>query len=177
MTQEKTLIHRSVGKLLLLAIGSGAFVAACFWIVTGDSSSYSKPSTYPAAWLGIVCFGFSLFFFVHKLLFGPRIPLELSPNGFLDRRLFTNEVSWTSVRGVHLWSHKGVSLVAVQLTSDAVSSLEKTYLAKAKTQLNLPFGKNIVYVAITDLEIQADQLLWTFRKYLKKYNSAPSEDI
>ena len=176
MTSERLLVRQCVSKLILLAIGCGAFVGAGVWIATSDPSSHRSGLAIPMAYLGIVFSGLCLLVCIQRLAVGPRIPVELSPKGFVDRRLFNSEVSWTSVRGIHVWSHKRTSLIAVQLTTDAMNNLDKTLFAKVKSRLNTPFGPNIVYVSTGDLDIQFKELLWHFQQYLKEHNPGSSID-
>ncbi|MEL7254069.1 MAG: hypothetical protein AAGL23_07830 [Pseudomonadota bacterium] len=58
---------------------------------------------------------------------------------------------------------KAQPLIAVQLTSEAMNSLEKTLVAKAKTRIGTTFGKNAVYLPTSDLDVKADDLLGVFR--------------
>lgn len=174
--RDHTVIERSVSKLTgLVAIGA-AFVAIGVWMINGGALDSRGEGTVYLGWTGTVFFGLCLLVVVHRLIFGHRKPVELSTQGFWDKRALTQEVPWSVVSRVSVWSHRGTSLLRVQITDEAILRNHLTPIGKTTRWLNKPFGLDGIYIGSTDLDISFSELSMLFQKYLSEYNPTATDD-
>jgi len=177
-TLDHIAIQRSVSKLIgLVAIGA-AFVAISVWMINGGATDtrYGELSVY-LGWLGAVFFGTCLILWMCRLIFGHHKPVELSPQGFWDKRTLTHEVPWSAVSRISVWSHRGTSMLRVQFSDEAILRNQLTPIGKTTRWLNKPFGLDGIYVASADLDISFSELRMLFQKNLSKYNPTAKEDM
>jgi hypothetical protein len=175
--RDLTVIKRSVPKLIgLVAIGA-AFVAISVWMLNGGALDSRGEVTVYVGWIGTVFFGLCLLFAIHRLIFGHRKPVELSTQGFWDKRALAQEVPWSAVSRVSVWSHRGTSMLRVQFTDDAILRNQLTPIVKVTRWLNTPSSIDGIYVASTDLDISFSELRMLFQKYLSEYNPTAIDDM
>lgn len=170
MTEGHIVIQRSVSKIVgLIAIGT-FFLAISVWLIRGGAIDSRGEVTLLWGWLGTIFFGLCLFLSIHILLFGYRTPVELSPQGFWDRRILKQEVPWSLVSRISIWSHGRISLLRIQLTDGAITEEQLTSMGKRARWLNKAFGLDGIYVDSMYLEISFSELSDLFQKYLEYYN-------
>lgn len=175
--RDHTVIKRSVSKLIgLVAIGA-AFVAIGVWMINGGAVESRGEGTVYLGWIATMLFGLSLLVAIHSLIFGHRKPVELSTQGFWDKRALAQEVPWSAVSRISVWSHRGTSMLRVQFTDETILRNQLTPIGKTTRWLNKPFGLDGVYVASTDLDISFSELRMLFQKYLSEYNPTAIDDM
>jgi hypothetical protein len=175
--RDHIVIERSVSKLIgLIAIGA-AFLAIGVWLINGGAVDSRGESSVYIGWIGAAFSGLCLLVAIHRLIFGHRKPVELSKQGFWDRRALTQEVPWSAVSRISVWSHRGTSILRIQFTDEAILRNRLTPIGKTTRWLNRPFGLDGVYVASTDLDISFSELRTLFQNYLSEYNPAAAVDI
>lgn len=174
--RDHAVIERSVSKLIgLVAIGV-AFVAIGVWMINGGAEESRGKVVIYVGWLGTVFFGLCLLGAILSLLFGHRKPVELSTQGFWDKRALVQEVPWSAVSRISVWSHRGTSLLRVQFTDEAILRNQLTPIAKANNWLNKLFGLHGIYLSSVDLDISFCELRRLFQKYLSEYNPTAIDD-
>lgn len=175
--RDHIVIERSVSKLIgLIAIGA-AFVAIGVSMINGGAAESRGVSSLYFGWIGTVFFGLCLLVTIHRLIFGHRKPVELSTQGFWDKRAFAQEVPWSAVSRISAWSHSGTSMLRIQFTDEAILRNQLTLIGKTTRWLNKPFGLEGIYVASTDLDISFSELRMLFQKYLSEGNPNATDDM
>jgi hypothetical protein len=175
-TQGHTVIQRSDSKLFGLAAISAVFVAIGVWMIQGGAVEHRGEAPVFWGWLCTVFFGLCLLVCIHRLIFGHRQPVELSPQGFWDKRALTQEVPWSAVSRISVWSHRGTSLLRVQFLDEAMQHTKLSPIGWATRWLNKPIGLDGVYLSSGDLDISFSELRILFQKYLLDYNPAAMDD-
>ena len=176
--RDHIVIERSVPKLIgLVAIGV-ALMAIGVWMMKGGAvdTRGGEASVY-VGWLCTVVSGFCLLITIYRLIFGHRKPVELSTQGFWDKRALAQEVPWSAVSRISVWSHRGTSMLRVQFTDEAILHNRLTPIGKKTRWLNKPFGVDGIYVASTDLDISFSELRMLFQKYLAEYYPTSKVDM
>lgn len=174
---DHIVIERSVSKLIGLIAGGAAILATCVWLIGGGGVDTRGESTVYIGWIGTAFFGLCLLVAIHRLIFGHRKPVELSKQGFWDRRSLVQEVPWSAVSRISVWSYRGSSMLQIQFTDEAILRNQLTPVGKIIRWFNRPFGLDGVYVASTDLDISFSELRTLFQNYISEYNPAATVDI
>jgi hypothetical protein len=175
--RDHTVIKRSVPKLIGLVAIIAAFVAISVWMLIGGAVDSRGEVTVYVGWIGTVFFGLCLLVAIHRLIFGHRKPVELSTLGFWDKRAFAQEVPWSAVSRISVWSHRGSTMLRIQFTDDAILRNQLTPVVNVARWLNTQSGLDGIYVASTDLDISFSELRMLFRKYLSEYNPTAIDDM
>lgn len=176
-TDEHIVIGRSLLKLFGLVVGGVVFVAIGVWMIQGGGADSSRGA--PPAFLGWLCavfFGLATVVGIFRAIFGPRKPLELSPYGFWDKRVFDREVPWSSVVRISIWSHRGTSILIVKLTDEAMQGIKRPKMNFVARWMNKPFGIDGISIVTGDLAISFSEFVSLFQKYLAKYNPEATDD-
>lgn len=175
--RDHTVINRSVSKLFGLVASGAAFVAIGVWMINGGGVDlHPGESSVYLGWIVTVFFGLCLLGLIHRLIFGHRKPVELSTQGFWDKRVLSQLVPWSAVSRISVWSYRGTSMLRVQFTDEAILHNQLTPIGKTRW-LNKPFGLDGIYVACTDLDISVSELRIVFQKYLSEYNPTAADDM
>ena len=127
-------------------------------------------------WFAIIFFGFSAIVSIHRLVFGHRVTVELSPRGFWDKRALLHEVPWTAVSRMSVWTRRETSALRIEIADEAMRHIKMTRIHQAVRWLSKPFGHDGIYVGCGDLDIPCSELIALFQKYLSEYNPAATDD-
>ncbi|MGX5843861.1 hypothetical protein ACWGTI_24370 [Mesorhizobium sp. ArgA1] len=96
--------------------------------------------------------------------FDTRVKVVLDENGFRDRRLGDVLVPWDQVVSVHLSSPgKGSGMVNFELTGEPPDEIK--YASANALNRILPFGRNIVHMEITSLDMSGQDVIEAVRKF------------
>ena len=174
--RERAIIKKSSSKLLgVVGIGA-AFVAIGVWMINGGlAESHGEKSVY-LGWIATVLFGLHLLLSIHRLAFGERNPVELSMQGFWDKRALTQEVPWSAVSRISVKSLKGNYWLRVHFSDKEILRNQLTPIGKITKWLYAPFGLDGIYVVSTDLDISFSELRMLFQKHLSEYNPTATDD-
>jgi len=175
--RDHTVIESSVSKLIGLIASEAAFVAIGVWIINGGAADSRGESSVYIGWIVTVFFGLCLLVTIHRLIFGHRKPVELTKQGFWDKRALKQEVPWSAVSRISVCSHRGTSTLRVQFTDEAMLRNQLTPIGKTTRWLNKPFGLDGIYVGSTDLDISFSELRSLFQKYLSEFNPTAADDM
>lgn len=175
--RDSIVIERSVSKLIGLIAGGAAFTAGNVWMINGGAVDSRGESSVYIGWIGTVFFGLCLPFAIHRLIFGHRKPVELSKQGFWDRRVLVQQVPWSAVSRISVWSYRGNSMLRIQFTDEAIRRNQLTPVGKIASWLNRSYVLDGVCVASTDLDISFSELRTLFQNYLSEYNPAATFDM
>ena len=172
----RIIIERSTPKTIVIVVGSAILTAFSIWFIRGGAVDSRGEASVYIVWMGVMVFGFSLLVHIHRLIFGAPMPVKLSPQGFLDRRAFTQEVPWSAVSRLSVWSHRGTSLLRIQLTDQAMRDCKLTPVGQITRWLNRPLGLDGIYIGSADLDVSFSRLRMLFQEYLSEYNPGAIDD-
>ena len=172
-TKGYTAIRKSTPKLIGLALVAAALVAAGLWTFQGGAAEAGLVFW---GWLTTTFFGLILILAVHRLVFGHRTQIELSPQGFWDKRTLKQKVPWSAVSHISTWSRRGNSLLRIQMTDEAWNQSKLTFYGKTIRWLHKPIGLDGIYVGSLDLDISFSELRQLFQSYHLEYNSTATDD-
>jgi len=143
-------------------------------IKTGTEASDSEMVF--LGWAGTIFFGFALLFLLFQLFFSPREPLILSPQGFLDKRKLKQEVLWSDISYMSVWSYKGNSSLRIQLKDATVQNQKSNLHARFIDRISRPFSLGGLYVNTLDLDISTSELHELFKKYRAEHNASVAQE-
>lgn len=176
ISRERTVIRRSVSKLLGLAFILAVFVAIGVWLIQGGAVETRGEISVLIGWLITVFSALGWIVLIQRLIFGHYEPVELSTHGFWDKRALRHEVPWSAVSRLSTWSHRGTSMLRVQLKNDAMEQITLTPTGQITRRLNKPFGLDGIYVGCEDLDISYQELRLLFQRYLSEHSPAATDD-
>ncbi|RVC79471.1 hypothetical protein EN745_15915 [Mesorhizobium sp. M4A.F.Ca.ET.022.05.2.1] len=155
-------LHNSATGKILPAIGPlliGAIFA--FGVVQGIAAGANSGHVLVIALLGAGCL--ALGFFLARGAFDTSVKVVLDSQGFRDRRAGDVLVPWRKVRSVRLTSGKGSAMLNFELTEEPPDAIK--YAPANVVNLILPFGKTIVHMEVSSLDVRGDDMLDAIRKF------------
>lgn len=177
-TSNQTTIALSKSKIWMLIIGSIAFVALGYWMLTLDAAALASQSAkfrnpmlvHGVGYLSILFFGLCLLIGIKKL-FDTKPGLVINAQGILDNvsNISPNPVPWRDIKGFDVAEiHKQKMLVIYlenpqQYIESATAMRKMGLLANAKL-----VGSPWVITAST-LKTSFDELLTLCQQSLKQY--------
>lgn len=112
------------------------------------------------ALLAVACLG--LGFFIARGAFDTSVKVVLDEKGFRDRRAGDVLVPWHEVRSVRLTSGKGSAMLNFELIEEPPDAIK--YAPANALSLILPFGKNIVHMEVSSLDVRGDDMIDAIRR-------------
>ncbi|MDX8432298.1 hypothetical protein RFN25_02490 [Mesorhizobium abyssinicae] len=155
-------LHNSATGKILPAIGPlliGAIFA--FGVVQGIAAGANGGHVLVIALLGAGCL--ALGFFLARGAFDTSVKVVLDSQGFRDRRAGDVLVPWRKVRSVRLTCGKGSAMLNFELTEEPPDEIK--YAPANVVNLILPFGKTIVHMEVSSLDVRGDDMLDAIRKF------------
>lgn len=105
----------------------------------------------------------ALGFFIARGAFDKSVKVVLDDKGFRDRRAGDVLVPWRNVLSVRLASGgKGAAMLNFELTGEPPDEIK--YSAVNALSRMLPFGKNIVHMEISSLDVQGQDMIAAIRR-------------
>ncbi|RWB32486.1 hypothetical protein [Mesorhizobium sp.] len=147
-------IFPAIGPLIIgVMFGFGA--------LRGLASGANSGHVLVIALLALACL--ALGFFIARGAFDTSVKVVLDDNGFRDRRAGDVLVPWQNVRSVRLASGgKGAAMLNFELTGEPPDEIK--YSAVNALSRMLPFGKNIVHMEISSLDVQGQDMIEAIRR-------------
>ncbi|RWN50994.1 hypothetical protein [Mesorhizobium sp.] len=143
----------AIGPFLIAAIFS-------FFALKGLASGAPGRELFVVAVLALGCLWLGLF--LARGAFDTGVQVMLDDRGFRDRRGGDVLVPWEKVRSAHLTSGEGAAMISFELTElppDAIRYAPANALGRW-----LPFGKNIVHMEISSLDITGADMIAAIRR-------------
>jgi hypothetical protein len=155
-------IHNSPTGKIFPAIGPFLIAAifGCFALM-GLASGAPGGGVLLVAVLALGCLGFGLV--IARGAFDTSVQVVLDAEGFRDRRGGDVLVPWEKVRSVRLTSGKGSAMISFELTEpppDAIRYAPANVLGRL-----LPFGKNIVHMEVSSLDVRGEDMIDAIRQF------------
>ena len=180
-TADKTIIETSRRKLVLLVLGSCAFVAAGAWFLSFDVAEIQHGRSFPffgnnplivyaVGLAGILFFGASGLYGLFKM-FDKKPGLVLDSSGVFDNAsgVAAGFIPWSEVLGAGVYEIQGQKMLIIgvrdpQKYLDRGSALKRT-LNKASYKM---VGSPIAISSVA-LKIDFSELVSLFDRYYEKY--------
>lgn len=180
-TEDHFVIRRSDSKLLGFVLVGALLVAVGVLMIQGDEVDSGDDGDMLIGWLTIVFFGLVSISKTYQLVYGHREPVELSAQGFWDKRVLEQKVPWSAVSRLSVWSYRGKSfwrtyLLRIQLTDEAMQHVRLTKTGRTARSLNKPIGLDGIYISTVDLDMSFPELRLLFQSYLSQYNPSATDD-
>ena len=155
-------IRNSASGKLLPALGpfliGGIFG---FGALQGVAAGASGGHVLVIALLGVTCL--ALGFFIARGAFDTSVKVTLDSHGFRDRRAGDVLVPWRKVKSVRLASGgKGAAMLNFELTEEPPDEIR---YAAANAFGLMPFGRTIVHMEISSLDIRGDDMVDAVKKF------------
>lgn len=132
-----------------------------FGALRGLASGTNSGHVLVIALLAAVCLG--LGYFIARGAFDNSVKVTLDQRGFRDARAGDVLVPWQNVLSVRLASGgKGAAMLNFELTGEPPDEI-KYAPANALSRM-LPFGKNIVHMEISSLDVQGQDMIAAIRR-------------
>ena len=175
MSQSRTVIQKSYSKLLLLASFCWLFAMIGVSAIQGELGGSRGETPAWMDWLGVILFGWGATFFTYRLFFGHHETIELSPEGFWDKRVSKEVIPWSAVSHISVRSIRRFSFLTIRLTDEAIQQKKFTPVAPLAKLRRNPFAGGIAVISI-EVEGPSSDLLKLFQKYFLNYSSTKTDD-
>jgi hypothetical protein len=162
-------IKRSLPKSIGLLALASLFVLSGIWMVYGGAVGTKDASTMFLGGLSVVFFGMASAIVLFRLIFGSNIPVILSQTGYVDKRLFKGEISWSEIVHASVISYRKTSNIKIELSPEAFRRLDLTWSAMIIHWMNKPFSCNAINITSNDLAISFPEFWSLMRKYVTEY--------
>ncbi|MGX5848275.1 hypothetical protein ACWGTO_14485 [Mesorhizobium sp. PL10] len=113
------------------------------------------------ALVGAGCLG--LGYVIARGAFDTSVKVILDSHGFRDARAGDVLVPWETVKSVHLTSGKGSAMLNFELTAEPPDEFK--YAPANALNLMLPFGRNIVHMEISSLDVRGQDMVEAIKKF------------
>lgn len=173
-TSATTTVEQSPWKMLLLLLGSLAFVAAGWWMTgaTAGTSRQSVGTIHFFGWASIIFFGFCALVAVRQLVTFRGPVVTFSPRGIRDIRVSSDTIPWTAVRSINTWSHKGTRIMVLGLHPGEEEKLVLSAITRMTRSANKALGADGLSIASTGMKMSHDRLMETAIAYATRYADA-----
>jgi len=155
-------LHNSATGKIFPALGPlliGAIFA--FGALQGLASGADGGHVLVIALLAAGCL--ALGFFLARGAFDTSVKVVLDSRGFRDARAGDVLVPWSKVRSVRLTSGKGSAMLNFELTEEPPDAIK--YAPANVVNLILPFGKTIVHMEVSSLDVPGQDMIDAIRKF------------
>ncbi|WP_457107836.1 STM3941 family protein [Methylobacterium sp. P5_C11] len=148
-------IHRSPWRVAGLFAGACAFVAACLWLIgdppgPGRAAVTTGSFTACVAYVGLGVFGLCAALVV-PMLFQRGPVVSVGPRGIFDRRLSTDWIPWTAIRGIATVAIRRQRVIALEVDPRVDASLPWTNCARRVARLNRVLGDHRYWMAAIEM--------------------------
>jgi len=113
------------------------------------------------ALVALGCLG--LGYVIARGAFDNSVKVTLDSHGFRDARAGDVLVPWQTVKSVHLTSGKGSAMLNFELTGEPPDAIK--YAPANALNLVLPFGRNIVHMEISSLDVRGQDMVDAVQKF------------
>lgn len=113
------------------------------------------------ALVALGCLG--LGYVIARGAFDKSVQVTLDSQGFRDARAGDVLVPWAMVKSVHLTSGKGAAMLNFELTREP--PVEIKYAPANALDLMLPFGKNIVHMEVSSLDVRGQDMVEAIKTF------------
>jgi hypothetical protein len=174
-THGHVALQKSTSKLLGLVALTGVLVLISIWAILDGPSDTGGKTPVVIGWAGAIFFGLALLLFLYRLLFWPRYPIELTPQGFVDRRKQERHVPWSAVTrlSVGYFGYAGAtSMLRIHLVDRAVFGPVGT----VGKSMHRSLGGTEIVITSSEVDLSFPDLCKVFGRYLKDRNPAAIDD-
>lgn len=113
------------------------------------------------ALVALGCLG--LGYVIARGAFDSSVKVTLDSQGFRDARAGDVLVPWAMVKSVHLTSGKGAAMLNFELTREPPDEIK--YAPANVLNLMLPFGKNIVHMEVSSLDVRGQDMVEAIKTF------------
>ena len=113
------------------------------------------------ALVALGCLG--LGYVIARGAFDKSVQVTLDSQGFRDARAGDVLVPWAMVKSVHLTSGKGAAMLNFELTREPPDEIK--YAPANALDLMLPFGKNIVHMEVSSLDVRGQDMVEAVKSF------------
>lgn len=155
-------IRNSASGKILPALGPSLIGAMFgFGALQGVASGADSGRVLVIALLAVACL--ALGFYIARGAFDASVKVTIDSRGFRDARAGDVLVPWNKVRSVRLAAGgKGAAMLNFELTEEPPDAIK---YAAANAFGLMPFGKTIVHMEISSLDIRGDDMVEAVRKF------------
>ena len=147
-------IFPAIGPLLIGAIfGFGA--------LSGLAAGANSGHVLVIALVALGCLG--LGYVIARGAFDRSVQVTLDSQGFRDARAGDVLVPWAMVKSVHLTSGKGAAMLNFELTREPPDEIK--YAPANALDRMLPFGKNIVHMEVSSLDVRGQDMVEAIKTF------------
>lgn len=168
---ETIKVKRSLLKSMFSVIASLVFVILGVWLAQGGAieSKYGEFSV-PIGWISLMFFGSAGALILYKIIFGPTVLVEFSPEGLIDWRNFKRQVQWSEISHVSSWSSGGKTFAILQFDPDIPKSSFLSPFGRMMLKLNPIVGVNGLHVGGNELQMSYADFFENLIGYAQKFN-------
>ena len=113
------------------------------------------------ALVALGCLG--LGYVIARGAFDRSVQVTLDSQGFRDARAGDVLVPWAMVKSVHLTSGKGAAMLNFELTREPPDEIK--YAPANALDRMLPFGKNIVHMEVSSLDVRGQDMVEAIKTF------------
>ena len=113
------------------------------------------------ALVALGCLG--LGYVIARGAFDKSVQVTLDSQGFRDARAGDVLVPWAMVKSVHLTSGKGAAMLNFELTREPPDEIK--YAPANALDRMLPFGKNIVHMEVSSLDVRGQDMVEAIKTF------------
>lgn len=182
---DETIIETSVTKLVLLVLGSCAFVAAGAWLLSLDAEEirsgrsfhlfFNNPTAVRGLGLAAILFFGSCGVYGLFKMFDKRPGLVFSSAGIVDNAsaAAAGFIPWSDVTGAHVYEMRGQKMLVIGLRDPQKYTDRGNALRRALNRANSGMSGSPVSISPVALKVGFAELVALFDRYHRKYG-APS---
>ena len=184
---DETIIELSKMKLVLLILGSCAFVAAGGWLLSFDTEEiqygrsfgffYNNPLiVYGLGLAAILFFGFSGLYSLKKV-FDKKPGLILNSSGIVDNAsaVAAGFIPWSDVTGSGIYEIQKQKMLIIGVRDPQKYLDRGGALSRAFNKANAGMSGSPVAISSVALKIEFSELVSLFNRYHHKYGGASAE--
>lgn len=187
-TKDETVIGLSKGKIALITLGAGAFVAAGLWLLSFDAVAIRSGRSFRAfgndpliaRGFGVVAVGFFGLCGLYgvKKLFDRSPGLIFNESGIIDNAsgVAAGFIPWSEVVGSGIFEVHNQKMLIILVANPQKYVERGGALRRALNKANYKFSGSPVSISSNTLDIAFPELLSLFNRYLQKYGPARGPD-
>lgn len=164
-------IAASPGRLLMLALGSLAFVVGGWYMIeaTSGTTRYSREMIALVGYASMAFFGFCLAIAIQRLLTQRGTVITISPDGLRDVRVSPDLIPWAAIQSLSTWQMQGQQVMVVAMKPGEEEKLTLTRIARMSRGANARLGADGLAVTAQGTKIGHDELMATTIAYAQRY--------
>jgi len=180
-TTDELVIELSKNKIVLLIVGSCAFVALGVWLsVDAESIVPESPIKDPlfvrgAGLAGIIFFGFCGVYGIKKL-FDKRPGLVLNSSGIIDNSsaIAAGFIPWSEILGAEIFQIYRQKMLIIKVRDPEMYIARGSALKRMLNRANHKTCGSPIAITSNSLKIAFPELLSTFEQYHQKFGQSLS---